>query len=356
MLCPILDDASGDLATAANIFRRLSGFARAAESATIGALSPDPQWLVDVRNTMKTGSQAAGDWYALSPAIVASIGTALADYQSLFDASVGQTGASTSAGDWVQILQALQTDAEGHATAIDAAQAKMDTIYQDLKKVHDSILATMNETWQEHDADYGALAATSYSIAGLYDQLDQLNVDMTAADMAAGKTLFQTIASVTIPVFQGVAESIPFVGIGLSVFSVGQSIYTMVVTDQAVTSTLNQLGTLLVQRDQEIQAIGATNAALALLQALRESYETASQHLPRMRALWTNEAAKLAIVAEAVAAGAVPAKLTELTGIAAAQSVWDQLGAIGLAMVNQPVEQTQTAVLTPNAATSSASA
>ena len=347
MLCPNLDDARADLVTAANIFRRLTAFAGSCESAQIGSLSPQPQWITDIIAALKNASQAAGQWYQLQPQIISAVASAFVDYKNLFAAAVQIANPFPDTANWIESLQGLQTELQDCAAAIAKIQTSMDVIYQDFQAVNDSVKTCLDETWKAHDQAYLALSSIAYSIGQINTRLQTLTQDVTEDDLSEGMTLFETVGTVALPIFTGAAEAIPFVSIGLSVFGVGQSLYSTIVTDSEINQSLAQLTSLMEQQSAEVQAIGASNAALTLLTSLEDAYTTANQHLPRLSALWEEEAAKVGIAIEALQAGADPSKMDDLVHLADAQPVWVELGEMGNSIATQPVQKTQAISLQP---------
>jgi hypothetical protein len=349
MLAPNLLDAQDDLAAAADILRQVGAFVDSCQSAAVGRLDPQPPWLDNVTATLVRCREVATDWYNSQQAIVTPITTAYITYAStMAGVTTAMNPMPSDADAWMPLLDELQAILEANTRAVIAAQLEMDRLQQGLRGAHSALRDALAQAWQAHEGAHAALQNIAAAIGVLYGRLGELGARATAPDLAAGRTLVETTAKITFAIaMEGAGAAIPFVGIGLAVLSVGQSAYALVAGDNQIQQTLDTLYTLLNQQSQEVRALAATGAVLALLDAMDQGYTSAAQHLPRLNSLWDTEAAKIGMVRQAMRANVRPGDMTELASLPTALTVWHQLASVASGIATQQVERGPTVELTP---------
>jgi hypothetical protein len=327
MLAPDEIESQEAVAGVAGGVMHLSAFAESCQSATIGRLSPQPVWLDEITAMLQRTQQAAMAWFNQQPHIVPPIREAIADYQSLFDGvAQGLNPKTTDRKTWETMLGDMRDQLNQGAEAIDAAQLKLQNVYGSFSQVHDDLRDALKQAWTEHEDAHDALTQIAGHIGSLYAQLGALTQEVTVKDYESGKIVFETVADIIIPIFKAGEAEISFMSIGLSLFSVGVSLYSSISGNEEINQTISELREALNEQSDEIQALAATNAALELLDALDQSYlDVVKTRVPQMSSFLRGEASKIGAV---LGSFNDPSSNGELLTLNAAKIVWDQLAAL----------------------------
>jgi hypothetical protein len=338
MLCPHLLDAQNDIVAVANLSRRITAFTRSLGSVDVGKLSPQPSWLDSVTAEIGRAQEAADQWRTAKPEIIAPAVGAYMDYRSRFEGIARTIPLSSDRATWTAALGRLKKQLTANATTVLQAQAKMAEVRDALTGIHAELQAALQRAEDAHEKEHEALTDLKGKTVALTSRLTQLTDEVTSPDIEAGKTLFDTVAKVSLPVFTQTGEAIPFLSIVFSVISVGKSMYTLIQTDQEIRETLDQLREAMGKQAQEIQALALTHGLADLLQSLDESNHQALEKFPELARMWTNEADKVGGVIDALATGSDPQLNTSLVAMDPAVATWNTLADLAENIVTRSEE------------------
>ena len=102
------------------------------------------------------------------------------------------------------------------------------------------------------------------------------------------------------------------------------------------------------QKSADVQALALTHTLLDVLERLENQYQLAEKSVPKINQMWTNEAAKIQIVMDALKSGSRPQELLELQTLTIAESVWKTLSETGKSMLVTPQQTKEVVLNSPN--------
>jgi predicted nuclease with TOPRIM domain len=358
MLAPNQIDSEEDVAAAASGLAHVTAFARSCQSIAIGKLSPQPGWLDEITATLQRTQQTAMDWFDQQPDIVPAMREAFGQYQSLFSAVTTDVNPKTTdATTWEQMLRGMHDQLIASAANIDTTQQKMKNVYDAFAEVHTDIRDAIQQAWAQHEEAHDALTRIAGQIGALYEQLGALSQEASASEYESGKKVVDTVAEIVMPIFKEVEEDISFVSIGFSLLSIGQSLFSTISANEEINKTLSELHDLLNEQSEEIQALAATNALLALLDAMDQSYlELVSNRVPKLSEMLRAEASKITTAMSGLVSGANPATDADLLSLNIAQVVWNQLADLAQKIGSGADEDGGTITLSPKTQTAAKAA
>jgi hypothetical protein len=347
VLCPSLIDAEDDLVSAGGVVRRISAFASALNGAQIGDLTPRPLWLDEVSATLARGRKTASVWIEEAPTILPPLTVAFVEQRSTIAAIVEQLDQLLDdPAAWPPLLDELERELRADAQQLVGIQERMKGVSTSMNGVYVDMQSALGIAWDGHENAQVMLADTREAIGELYGRLEAYDHQATADDLSAGRSMVSTVVTMAWPLIMSGAAA-GFLTIGFDILSVGASVATAISDDSQIIDCLGKLYGLLVQEDAEVQAVAVSAALLVLLEQLMQRYVAASQQLPRLSSLWSDEAAKIGIVQEALRAGSAPRDLTELRSLPAALATWTELAKIATNLVTAAARLGPPVELTP---------
>lgn len=330
MLSPDRTETLDELTDIANLWARLFAFSRALQRARIGELNPEPPWLKSARGALAQNNADVEQFFLAAPDITTSVVHPFSKYAAAFRtfSQLATSGSDQSADALIELLTLLMNDIDGACSTIEDGNKKLNGIVAQFGEGHKAMVAAVTAAQLAHEKEHAEITRTAATIAGLEERIAGLSSAMRSSDLAAGKTFIETEVDLLVPFFLGAAESVPFIGIGLTALSIGIDLVETIENSIEIEDALNKLYDALVQQAEEIQAVSAIHSVLQVLTRLNNQYQAAAKRGPRIKVLWHGEWEKLRVLREGLRAGADPSKEPDLTQLNETANRWDELAAI----------------------------
>ena len=326
MLCPNALDVSDELAAAYSTIVQVDSLAYASMNTLIGTLNPDPSWLGAIRTRMNLLSEAGARWQKNRPTLWAETLTSFNSYYALFS---GFTDAVEDLGDntdaWIQVLEQLSAALASAEEKTKAAESEFSLEIENLKNVESLLSDELDKAWQELSSEEQAIVDLATEIGSLQDQLDNLQSNISSSEITGEASYTRTTVSIAYSVLSSSGESIPYLSIVGLLYTVGDLVYDMIVTDQEITSTINKIVSLREEATAEAQAAAMTKAIIQLINRFDKQLIAIQSQLPAFSDMWEAEKQKVDQLINAIQAGAVPSQVISLVAMPTAAATWQQL-------------------------------
>jgi len=345
MLAPDRDDVNSDLADTHNLLLRIGGYATTCLTALIGQMPDPPQWLSDVNAVLSQCRSDAHSWLQDRPDIIVGIIDGFSNYSSLIDSVAASSSSEFDAAGWIALLTSLRDQASANSAATRAAADRIGKHGDAFAASHAKLRDVLAEARAAQDADEADILKVSVDLAQLHDRLDELDSGTTGAAMSGGEAAIKTVAQITYAVLIAGETAVPYVGLAVMLFSVGESLYETIEGDSKISSILSQIEADTRQLDADVRLLALIHSLLAVLDNINDAYAAASQRAPRLDEYWEAAAADLDLAVDAIHAGAVPADMLALATLPKAAAVWRELASTASAMMEPAVEEPRAAEL-----------
>lgn len=344
MLAPIRDDVISDLADTHNYLLRAGGYASTCLTAMVGQMPDPPQWLTDVNEVLSQCRSDAHAWLQDRPALLVGIIDGFSNYSSLIDA-VAATSTGATGEQWTQLITALRDQAKANSVATRAAATGIGAHADAFAASHAKLVKVLDEARAAQDADEADIVRVSADLAALHDRLADLDSGTSGAAMAGGEAVIKTVAQITYAVLVAGEMAVPYLGLAVMLFSVGESLYTTIEGDSQLSSILAQIEADANQLDADVRLLALIHSLLEVLDNINNAYVAAAERAPRLNEYWDSASDDLDLALDGIAAGAAPADMLSLRTLPQAAAVWRDLAATAGTMMNPPVDEPRAADL-----------
>jgi hypothetical protein len=326
MLGPDVIDVSADLADAYSEIVSVDRYASAGMNILVGKLSPDPDWLGQIRTRVAMLSESCKQWQSDRPKIWSEVLTPFLDYYSLFK---GFTDASARFGNnadvWIQALEQLKGGLEAGRLRTTNTMASFKDHIDNIKAVESLLNSSLNTAWGELASEEQQMVKLATEVTHLQDQLDQLQDNITSAEISSGKAYFQSALTISYTLLTTAGSEVPYLAIIGEVYTIGKMAYDLIVTDKEIADTINKIVELRVEATQVAQAAAETKAIIQLINNLDLSLAAMRDALPPLSSMWSTERDKTSAAISAIQAGAQPENMIELIAMPSAAATWKTL-------------------------------
>ena len=219
-LSPSLLDTTENLAQVWNQLFNVTQFISAIKNVEVGALSPKPDWLTDVKDMVNHGGSLATDWLKDMPDIASPFSSTLISYASTFQALAQDPPSGKK--DWLEILKALHQELGDNGNKVSQGLSLLNQHQKKMALFHYNFREKLQEVRAAYEQEQVELAEIEVHITNILDRIEQLSGQLVSSDLSAGKSLFQTMVKVVMPIIREVGESVPYISIGIAILSVGK--------------------------------------------------------------------------------------------------------------------------------------
>jgi len=327
MLSPNVVETSDDIAAAYSQYLALNSFSASARQIVVSPLCPDPDWLPTLRRRITALAKISGQWQLDYPDLVSTYLLPFTDYASTFGGFAQQVDKFGNNADiWIQALTALHKAAvNAQNKAKTAATAFTDHLLL-IKTVEGQLNQSLKTAWTELDAEEARIVALATQIVRLQDRVAQLQDNLTSGTISAGKTYFQTAATISYTVLTAVEVEIPYLSILTEIFTIGKEAYDLIVTDKEISEALQQIADLTVEASEAAQAAAMSKGVIQLIDRLNVQVTGLNDHLPALNRMWETSAGQISTAIDNIRAGAIPSQILDLVSMPSAAAAWNTLG------------------------------
>lgn len=326
MLSPDVVTVGNNFASAYSEILSVDRFAFAGMNILIGKLSPDPAWLGPVRTRVGMLADVARQWQQDRPDIWSAVLMPFVDYATLFK---GFADTSSRFGDdrnlWIEALQQLQNALQANVDKTKATAGRFTTHIDRIKNVESLLTESLNTAWQQLADEEQAMIDIAAQITRLQDLVNQLQDNITSAEISSGKSYVQTAVTISYDIVTEAATEIPYLSILSEIFTIGKLGYDLIVTDKEIADAVNQIVALRVKASEEAQAAAETKAVIHLIDNLNVAMASMQDQLPPFADMWASERDKVAAAISGIRAGAEPRHMIDLVSMPAAAASWQTL-------------------------------
>lgn len=338
MLCPNVMHVSDQLASAQATINRVDSFAYASINTSIGKLSPDPDWLEQMRNQLKMLSFAGQQWQLEKPQIWAPILTQFTRYASLFSSFAdSRRELADDKAAWLEVLgelkAALSTGEELSRAAENAFKIKIG----DLENVRKLMSSILNKAWSNLGAEEERMIELATLVTSLQDKVNRLQEDLNSTGISGGKDYISSSLSITYTLVSKAGLEVPYLSIVSLIFSTGKLAYDVFVADAEINAMIDKVVEARNQISHAAQAAAMTKAVIQLIDNFDKSLLAVQRQLPDMSEMWRTEKGKVAQAMDALHAGAKPSQTVALTTMPAAAETWNRLAQL-VRKLSQPAQ------------------
>jgi hypothetical protein len=326
MLSPNVVEVGEDIAAAFSQFLAVKSFSNSAQAIVVSPLNSGPDWLPPLRNRISSLAKISARWELDYPDLPAKYLIPFADYYTTFKAVAGQSPKfGNDVGLWTDALTALHKSilvavgqVKNAATALTDQLDLINTIERQLNE-------SLTTAWSEQDKEEALMVALATQIARLQDRVDQLQDNLTSAEISSGKTYFQTAATISYAVLAQGNVEIPYLSIPTEVYTIGKMAYDLIVTDQQISDALQQIADLTAKASEAAQAAAMSKGVIQLINNLTLRVTGLRDRLAAINRMWETEAGKIAFALDALHSGAVPSRVFDLVSMPSAAMTWQTL-------------------------------
>lgn len=344
MLSPNVVEVSEDIAMAFSQFFAVKSFSYSVGQIVVSPLKPDPDWLPPLRHRIATLAELAAKWQADYPALIVNYLLPFTNHAATFGAFAGQVEKfGNDVGLWTDALTALQASIlKAKSDAKTAATGFTDRLAL-IKTVEGQLNDSLKTAWTELAAEEAKIVALATQIVHLQDRVDQLQDNLTSAEISAGKTYFQTAATISYTIMTAASVEIPYLSILTEVCTIGKMAYDLIVTDKQINEALQKIADLTVEASAAAQAAAMSKGVIQLVNRLDLQVTGLNDRLPALARMWDTEAAKISAAIDAIHSGAVPTQVFDLVSMPSAAAGWASLAELSrkaiatTPVVGQPV-------------------
>ncbi|HEX8071129.1 MAG TPA: hypothetical protein VF546_14330 [Pyrinomonadaceae bacterium] len=327
MLSPNVMHVSDQLAAAQATINKVDAFAYASINTSIGKLSPDPDWLEQVRNQLKLLSLAGQQWQLEKPNLWAPILTQFSSYASLFSSFADNRKELGDDKDiWLQALDQLKGNLNTGANASRAAEDAFKLRINDLENVRKVMSSSIDKAWAKLGAEEEQMVALATLVTSLQDRVNRLQEDLGSTGISGGQNYISSSLSITYTLVSKAGVEVPYLSIVSLIYSTGKLAYDVIVADAQIKETIDKVVEARNQLSHAAQAVAMTKAVIQLIDNFDKSLLAVQKQLPALSEMWRTEKGKVADAMSALNAGAKPSQTMALTSMKAAAATWNRLG------------------------------
>ncbi len=339
MLSPNVVEVSETLAGAFSQYTSVQSFGNGVIRTVISPLSPDPVWLSPLRARLANLRDTCQVWQNDGPEILVDFLQPFVNYAPLVEAvaKTAEKDAVTKA-DLIDLLQAMETSIDGYRAKAKSAEASFASHLKDISLAEQSLDQSLQVGWQELAKEEQQMVKIAQAITALQDRVDQLQDNLTSAEISAGKSYFQTAATISYTLVTTLGEEIPYLSIVSEVFTIGKMAYDLIVTDKQIDEAIDEIVKLRVEATEAAQAAAMAKAVIQMINNFDKRMAAMSDHLPALDQMWEAEAGKVKAVINALESGSDPATLLDLVTLTAAAASWRQLSDFSQHCMNFPIQ------------------
>jgi hypothetical protein len=326
MLSPNVVEISEDIAAAFSQFLAVKSFSYSAGQIVVSPLSPDPKGLPTLRQRIAVLAKISAQWQLDYPDLVVNYLKPFTNYSTTFGAFAGQVKKfGNDVGLWTEALTALHTSILAAQTqAKTAATAFMDHLDM-IKTVEGQLNQSLTTAWTELADEEAKIVALATQLVRLQDRVDQLQDNLTSAEISSGKGYFQTAATISYTIMTKASVEIPYLAIVTEVYTIGKMAYDLIVTDKEINEALQQIADLTVEASEAAQAAAMSKGAIQLINSMNLQVTGLNDRLPALNRMWETEAEKISAAIDAIHSGAVPSEVFDLVSMPPAAVAWTTL-------------------------------
>jgi hypothetical protein len=323
MLSPNVIETGEDIAASYSQFLALNSFGTSVGQTVMSPLSPDPDWLPTLRSRLANLAKLCAQWRLDYPDIVSSYFLPFTNFSSTFGAFARQSEKfGNNVEVWVQALTALQKAAlEAEAATKTAASRFTDHLFM-IKTIEGQLNESLVTAWQELAKEEDKIVAIATQVVRLQDRVAQLQDNLTSDSISAGKSYFQTSATITYTVLTSATVEIPYLAIVSEIYTIGKEAYDLIVTDKEISDALQKIADLTVEASAAAQAAAMSKGVIQMITRLDLQVTGQNDHLPAVNRVWEVVAGKIAEAIDAIQDGAVPTLLFDLVSMPSAAAGW----------------------------------
>lgn len=338
MLSPNVVDVSETMAGAFAQYTAVQAFGDSAMRTVISPLSPDPEWLSPLRNRMEQLKLTCQDWQTASPDILVDFLSPFVSFAPLVS-SVAQTAQrkGVTSVELVQLLTALQRQMAKYRAVTKSAERRFAAHIQNIALAQKDLDQSLQVGWAELAREQKAMVAIASAITRLQDRLDQLQDDLTSAEISSGKSYFQTAATISYTLVTTAGAEIPFLSIAAEIYTIGKMAYDLIVTDQEIDAAIDQISKLRIAASEAAQAAAMARGVIQTITSFDKRMAALSIHLPALDQMWQTEADKVQATINALQSRADPATLFDVLTLPAAAASWRELANMAQLCINFPI-------------------
>ncbi|CBS91128.1 alpha-pore-forming cytotoxin subunit MakB [Azospirillum lipoferum] len=326
MLSPDVVEIGEDIAASYSQFLALNSFGTSISQTVVSPLSPDPGWLPTLRRRLATLAKLCAQWQLDYPDLLSSYFLPFTDFSSTFGAFARQSGKfGNNVEVWVQALTALHKAAVEAETVTKRAATGFTDHFSMIKTIEGQLNESLATAWQELANEEDKIVAIATQVARLQDRVAQLQDNLTSGTISAGKSYFQTAATITYTVLTSATVEIPYLAILSEIYTIGKEAYDLIVTDKEISEALQKIADLTVEASEAAQAAAMSKGVIQLITRLNLQVTGQSDHLPALNRVWEVAAEKISAAIDAIQAGAVPTQVLDLVSMPAAAAGWNTL-------------------------------
>lgn len=325
MLAPNVMHVKDQLAAAQQTINKVDAFAYASMNTSIGKLSPDPDWLQQVREQLKFLSGTGQQWQLAKPNIWAPIFTQFKNYASLFSTfadSAKEFG--DDSGVWVEVLEQLKTALGTGENISRVAEGAFKVKISDLDNVRRVMTTSLNTAWRELGVEENRMIELATLVTSLQDQVNRLQEELNTTGIDGGKSYMSSTVSITYTLVSTVGVEVPYLSIASLIFSTSKLFYDVIVSNTKIKETIDKVVDARNEMSSAAQAAAMTKAVIQLIDNFDKSLLAVQTKLPDLSEMWKAEKLKVMQAISALNSGAKPQTLAQ-SSMKGAAATWTRL-------------------------------
>lgn len=326
MLAPNVMHVSDQLAAAQATINKVDAFAYASINTSIGKLSPDPDWLEQVRNQLKLLSYTGQQWQLEKPNIWTPILTQFTSYASLFSSFADSRAELGDDKDvWLEALGQLKAALNTGEQISSVAERAFTVKISDLENVRKVMSSSLDKAWAKLGAEEERMIDLATLVTSLQDQVNRMQEELNSTGIDGGKNYMSSTLSITYTLVSKAGVEVPYLSIASLIFSTGKLFYDVIVSDAKIKETIDKVVDARNRLSSAAQAAAMTKAVIQLIDNFDKSLLAVQKQLPEMSQMWRTEKEKVTQAMSSLNAGAQPSQIVALRMNAAA-ATWNRLG------------------------------
>jgi hypothetical protein len=233
---------------------------------------------------------------------------------------------------WSKTLGVLRAATSGHSDALRQVAAELASQQNNFQTASDRLDGALALAHQQMGAEEADIAALEVKLQSLFDRLQSLGASISSNDMATEQKVVSTVVSITYEIAVAGETAIPYLSVASVLFSIGNSVYTLVSTDEQIAALLDEVTVDMRQLSADARLLAMTRVLVGCISSLLHAYTAAMQWAPRLNSYWDAETGKFDELLEALRQGSTSG-LTDLASLGVADTIWQQLAKTANTMV-----------------------
>ena len=293
-------------------------------SLSIGFVHPDLQWLITTRDRSSKLRDAMNGFMDKKPGIYADILYPFINYQTLFSAFAEASRNIKDKETWIEFLTPLRDSLSAAVTQTQSAGKEFSDAYRNVNALQNLLEMSVVDGWDALGNEEEIMTKIASQIGSLQTRIGNMGVNLTAADLRAGKSYTQTLLTMMYGIATSSVTSIPYLSFAGAIFTLGDSFYNIIKTSEEVRNDLDQLTELQTEATDAAQAAAVTKAVIQVLQKMLVDFIKLC-HLPQLSLMWKDELHKIESAIAAINSGSDPSKYFDLQTMKIAAASWGTL-------------------------------